>query len=530
MASRYEDSVTIDRFTGIDESSGAHNVSLSVAAEAYNCLTEQGILRPSIGYALVYPPLNAPIVTLATFYRRNHEVEAERRVLVASTATTVFAMIEGASVWKEVYTGVQGGGRWSWVTYEQESADKTSVDDVLIMSNAIDGFVMVHGETLQAEKKVLDMIGMDDAGNITHDSITFDIIERHAERIWGAGAPGSPDNLYYSQPFNPFDFNQVYLTADGLGVTTTPTGEEVLPEQSGGVIQVPTWDGDKFVAIKRFGNFLLALKERSAFYIRGLAAGEFSQYEAYGSDGILAPRALGSDNAVAYYLSDRGLGIFNGDTAQLLDMDRLGSIFRNLGEVYSVTSCAAVARHVLYLSVPVYTGEMTTETKGNLSITRRVEPTRNNRIVEYDTRRRTYMVRTGISADALLGHGGRLLFTSGDNPSQVYEMVGNTYDGKPIPMRWVSAWQDNHQKNVTKSAFELYITGLECATKQKLTVGIETEKRLKSKTIVVDKKLKRVRFPVGNSGRRYRFVLTADSTEDWSLSGGVQIDMDKEED
>lgn len=529
MASRYETTVTVERFTGIDESAGAHNGSLSIAAEAQNCLTEQGLLRPATGYAPVYPPLAEPIVTLATFYRRNHEVEAERRVLVASTATALYAITEGASAWKPLMSELTGGGRWSWVTYEQ-TGDGADPEDVLILSNASDGMVIVKGATLTAEHKVINLTSLDEHGDPVYTPIKFGIIERHAERIWGAEVPGEPDSLYYSQPFNPFNFNQVYVTEDGLGTSEIPTGGEVLPEQSGGVIQVPTWDGDRFVALKRFSNYILAYKRDSVFYVKGMSAGEFGQREAYGSDGAFAPRTVVTDGPTAYYVSNRGLGVFDGDTARLLDLDRLGSVFRNLGTATERLACAATARHVLYLSLPVYTGETFDEVRGGLTITRAVEPTRNNTMVEYDIRRRTYMVRTGIAADALLGHGGRLLFTSGDDPSQVYELTGTTYNGAPIPVRWATPWQDLGRKDVKKSAFELYVTGFECLGKQKVNIGIETEKRVKFKPVMVSGKLKRARFVVGNSGRRFRFVVEAQSTVDWSLSGGVQIKMELDED
>ncbi|MEG1814011.1 MAG: hypothetical protein RR337_12035, partial [Clostridia bacterium] len=181
MATRYETSVTIDRFTGIDESYGAHNAPLSVAAKAENCLTEQGALRPAAGYSAIYPALAAPIVTLCTFYRRYHEVEGERRVLVAATGTALYAITEGASAWKPLMTtGLIGGGRWSWVTYEETNTDTGTVQDVLILSSAIDGMVVVHGETLTAEIKAITLLGLAANGTVTRTPIKFGLIERHA--------------------------------------------------------------------------------------------------------------------------------------------------------------------------------------------------------------------------------------------------------------------------------------------------------------------------------------------------------------
>ena len=508
-------SIEIKTFSGIDQSSGAHNLNMNLAYLAQNCNTEYGALAPSAGFKAVYPSLPNKIVTLCSFYRRSHEVESERRVLVAATENSLYAILEGGSAWALLMNGFQNG-EWSWVAYETVRNNGTPGDnsddyttDVLILSNPKDGVVVVYGDTLTAEKK---------------SAIPkFSKLERHGERIWGIGVPGEPDNLYYSQPFNPLEWGQVFDPVDG----TT-----VLPEQSGGVIQWPTWDGDKFIAIKRFSNNLLAFKERSAFYVRGLTAGEFAVVEAYGSDGIIAGDTIVTDGASAFYLADGGLGVYDGDTAQLLDNDRLLSVFSKVAPIASQTACSTVSKHVLYMTLPIYTGETYNETVGDIIITRFVEPTRNNALVEYDIRRRTYMVRKGILADALHNHGGRILFTGGTDPFQVYEITGTTYEDDPVPVLWQSGWQDLGAKNATKSGFVVHMTGLECAdeTGQEIEISIETERKKKTKTITVSDTFKKTRFPISNSGRRFRFEIKVDSTVQWSLSGGVQIEMDIDED
>jgi hypothetical protein len=504
--------VEIKAFTGIDQSAGGHNVSMNLAYNAYNCDTGFGVLAPSKGYLPVYPSLPAKIVTLGSFYRRNHEIESERRVLVAATQTTLYAILEGGSSWVQLMNGFSSG-EWSWVTYETTRDAGTPSDtsddymtDIMILSNSEDGVVVVYGDSLTAERKT--------------DLPKFAKLERHAERIWGIGVPGEPDNVYYSQPYNPLNWDLVFDPVDG----TT-----VLPEQSGGVIQMPTWDGDRFIAIKRFSSSLLAFKERSAFYIRGLTTGEFAMIEAYGSDGVLAGDTIITDGPYAYYLSDNGLGIYDGDTARMLDNDRLYGVFAKVGAIAPETACTAISRHVLYLTLPVYTGETYSETIGGVTVTKLVEPTRNNCLIEYNIPRRTYMVRKGIQADAIHNHGGRILFTSGTNPYQVYEITGATFDGDPIPVRWESAWQDLGMKNAYKNAFVVHMTGLQSDAPQQITIGLETERKVKTKTIALAPGYKKTRFPISNNGRRFRFFLAANSETNWSLSGGVQIDMEIDE-
>lgn len=511
-------SVAIAQFKGIDQSYGAHNLNLDKAYMAHNCDTSYGELRPSAGYHPVYPSLPEKIVTLCSFYRRNHEVERESRVLVAATEHKLYAIYEGCSEWTLLMDGLESG-EWSWVIYEvvrhvepteePEEPQEDYLTDVLILSNDKDGVVVVYGDTLTAEKK--------------EDLPKFSKLERHAERIWGIGVPGEPDNLYYSQPFNPLNWDQVFDPVDG----TT-----VLPEQSGGVIQWPTWDGDKFIAIKRFSNNLLAIKQNSAFYVRGLTAGEFAMIEAYGTDGIIAGDTIVTDGALAFYLANGGLGVYDGDTARLLDNNRLISVFAKVAPAASQTACSTISKHVLYMTLPLYTGETESVTLNGITVTKLVEPTRNNTLIEYDVRRDTYMVRNGIQADALHNHGGRILFTSGNDPYQVFEVTGTTYEDDPIPVLWQSGWQDLGAKNAVKSGFIVHVTGLQCddPSGQEIELSIETERKKKTKTIKVTPTFKKTRFPINNSGRRFRFEIKADSRTDWLLAGGVQIELDVDED
>ena len=124
---RYNASVELKAFAGIDQSVGAHNLNFNYAYNAKNCDTSYGALAPALGYTAVYPSLPDPIVTLCSFYRRNHPVESERSVLVAATATALYAILENGSEWKTLMTGLQSG-EWSFVTYETTRNNDTPSD------------------------------------------------------------------------------------------------------------------------------------------------------------------------------------------------------------------------------------------------------------------------------------------------------------------------------------------------------------------------------------------------------------------
>ena len=61
------------------------------------------------------------------------------------------------------------------------------------------------------------------------------------------------------------------------------------------MINQPTWDGDKFIALEPFGGYLLAVKERTIFEIRGTDPSSFTITEAYGTDGPVENGASAAD-------------------------------------------------------------------------------------------------------------------------------------------------------------------------------------------------------------------------------------------
>lgn len=94
-------------------------------------------------------------------------------------------------------------------------------------------------------------------------------------------------------------------------------------------------------------------------------------------------------------------------------------------------------------------------------------------------------------------------------------------------MRWVSPWFDLNYKNLLKGGFTVYLT-VETEAEMTLTVGIQTEKKLKTKAVSFsppagERQAKQRRLTFGGNGRRFRFILESASTTPWRLLGGLQI-------
>ena len=236
-----KDSTYAGRFTiptpkGVYQAAGDTNVNADYAYKAENMRTERGLLATSCGTSRAFPSLGYPIETLERFHRRSRPDDPD--VFVAGAGGCVYTYTMGTEGWIQRADGFEGN-RWSCVTYEAVENGETV--DILIMSNAQDGMIAVYGSDLRVERKALT-IGDDYA------EVRFAVLGRYAERIWGTGAPGYPDNIFYSRPYDPFNWTDVPET----------------PELGGGMIQQPTWDGDAFLSIVPFGGYLLAVKPHTA--------------------------------------------------------------------------------------------------------------------------------------------------------------------------------------------------------------------------------------------------------------------------
>ena len=296
----YEGSFLIPAPLGVWQAGGDTNVGMEYAYRAQNMRTERGLLATAYGASRAFPSLGAPIETLTRFHRRTRPDDPE--VYVAAAAGGIYTYTAGTEGWALRAEGFRCN-TWSSVTYE--SAGEGGTVDVLILSNAQDGMIAVFGDDLRVERRQLT-IG--DGG----EEVRFAVLERYAERIWGAGAPGYPDSVFYSRPYDPF----------------TWTADTESPELGGGVISQPTWDGDSFIALERFGGFLLAIKPGTIFEIRGTDPSSFSITEAYGTDGPVSARTICTDRTNMFFLSAGGLGVYDGSELRLLSRDALYETMR----------------------------------------------------------------------------------------------------------------------------------------------------------------------------------------------------------
>lgn len=487
----YAGSLMIDSPKGIWQAAGDTNVSPKYAYRAENMRTERGLLATSYGTSRAFPALGAPIETLERFHRRTRPDDPE--VFVAGAGGAVYTYTAGTEGWVKRAEGFQSN-KWSCVTYEA-AVDGETVD-ILIMSNAKDGMIAVFGSDLHAEKKTLNL-GTDYA------DVKFAVLTRYAERIWGTGAEGYPDSLFYSRAYDPFDW----------------TGMQDTPELGGGEIKQPTWDGDVFVSLAPFGGYLLAAKPGTVYEIRGMDPGSFTITEAYGTDGPVQARTICVDRTSMYFLTRTDIGAYDGSALQLLARDALYETMHLRQEADDTTATACMCDHVYYLAFRMK------ESGGE-------EITENNAVIEYDTERGTFMLRTGLRVKDFFALDGVIYFTQADNPYEVLrynDPESGSYLGMPIRTLWETPWLDLG-KGYRKSDFELRFTAETDMRDVPVEFTVVTDRREKKRTVLLQRGRHDYRVKIQLSGVRVKLrIESGRKAAGWSIHGGIQMEYSTDE-
>ena len=484
--SDYMGSFSIPTPKGVYQAAGDTNISADYAYNAVNMRTERGLLATAYGVGRAFPSLGAPIGTLERFYRRNRPDDPE--IFVAAAGGAIYTYTLGTEGWVKQAEGFISD-TWSSVTYETV-ADNATVD-ILIMSNADDGMIVVSGSDLGVERKALT-IGDD------FSEVKFAVLGRHAERIWGTGDKRHPDNIFYSRPYNPFDW----------------TGDIATPQTAGGMIQQPTWDGEAFIALKPFGGYLLALKPSTCFEIRGTDPSSFTITEAYGTDGPVNAATVAVDRLNMFYLTQTGLGRYDGSSLALLSRDALYEVMRMRATEIADKATACVCDHVYYLALGVK------ERDGDVLV-------ENNTVIEFDTERGTFMIRKGMRVKDFYALGGKVYYTMAEAPYEVLLYNDPAAHGvldTPVENLWETPWLDLG-KAFIKRDFVLRFTAEADEDDVPIEIKIVTERKEKLRVVTLNKVRKDYKVKIQNAGLRMKLILRSHSrAAGWRIFGGVQVE------
>lgn len=483
------DAVTrIPQFLGLLQYGNEGSSNPCYARECKNMMTPGGVLQPAAVPVELAPQLAQPIETLARFYRRWYAEENEKEVLVAASGGKLYMMCPNDDPAPETWTelsfpaGVETyqSNKWSWATYEINEEGANPVD-ILLLSNALDGMIYVRGDTLNVVT--------------VQTPYKFGVIARYAERIWGGACIDEPDLLAYSVPFDPTNWES----------------NPEIPEDGGGDIRQPSWDGDSFTQLVQFGQQLICFKKNRVWRVLGTDPGEYTFREQYGG-GAQYPNTVVVADEYILMLSDDGPLRYDGLSASAFQQSYAKDIYAKMNKAFLSNASACLFKGNYYLSFPTNESEY------------------NNAVLIYNTLENTWLVRDDICVERFLPSPDSLYFTSSTAPGKIFKYIENGWESNGVatsPCKWVGQWNDLNYKDYSKGGFTVYLTA-ECREKTKIDISIQTEKKTKTKTYTVSpnepgKEAKQKRIFFGGRGRRYRVIIESNGSEMWRLISGIQI-------
>lgn len=498
----YDADVFIPAFAGLNQYGPGMDGDVRYAVEESNLETPAGVLQPMAAPELLTAGFdNSKIETLAHLYRRWYSGAEDKEVLFAATGGKLYYMTSAMSTWTQLAfpTGVSSYSCnvWSWVAYEINPDGSEAPVDVLILSNATDGMVMVRGDNFSVSM-------IEPKASSDSDVMKFGVIERYAERIWGGAMPDDPDMLVYSRPYDPTDW--------------TIAGIDEEPEDGGGSIQQPSWDGDSFTGLKQFGQQLIAFKKHRVWRILGTDPGEYTFKEQYGG-GTPYVNTIAVDVERILMTDKDGMASYDGLSVEPLQREIMEDLWRKVNKSALDQMCAVLFKQKYYLAFP--TGDSTY----------------NNSLLILNLQDNTMLYFDAISIESFLVTEETLYATSATLPGKVMKVNWDSWvtgEAHNAPTKWVSPWMTLGRDSMKKGGFDLYFQPEVQDNPVTLVFSIQTEKKVKTKRYTVqpltamekanDKNYKMKKLHFGGSGRRFRLIIETSATHyPWRLIGGIQI-------
>ena len=393
---------------------------------------------------------------------------------------------------------------WSWVTYEMYDSINDQTVDVLLMSNPLDGMILINCHSFLVQKVLTPY--------------KFGVIERHAERIWGTGIIDEPDKIVYSRPFNPLNW---------LKAGDDPEDPEGMQEEEGaGDIDQPSWDGDRFEALRSFGSQLIAFKKHRVWRVYGTDPGDFTFKEQYGG-GAAFYNTIAVDGERILMVEEDGVSVYDGVSVNGYQRQAIEDFWKTVNKSAMNQMCAALFKNRYYIALPT----------GNSTV--------NNELLIFNLTDGTILRNTNVYIEAFLSTDDELYSTTSQLPGEIHLVKWDSWKtGKATEnaTKWVTPWMDFGYKKIKKGSYDIYFTPEVQDDPVTLSFSVQTERKTKTKKYTVmpltatekaaGKQHKQKRLHFGGSGRRFRLIIETEAGSDapWRLIGGIQMIVDTDPD
>ena len=499
-SSMYERKLTIDEFTGIDQSRGIFNGNYGSSPDAKNFICRDGRLYTCSGvaqYGVAAPDSAYESSNGRLFQAFFRDVDGNdfSKIILALHGRFYAADLD-CKTWRPISAGFATND-WTAVNYRDED------HDWIIFANGIDNARYWDGISEGTfPLKPVQGATEDNPGT----ELLFSKLTLLNERLWGGVTADYPDRIYWSNTFDAEDWEFDYTDSTNEG---------------GGFIDVATFDGSRIRAIVSAFDDVLIFKDKSMHRLSGTYPGEFALTQVYGSEGTLAPRTVVFTGTTLYFLSCDGLCTYNGTSVISLAENgdrRLKDIWSRINPSTIDRACAVVKGTVIYLAVPL---------DGSII---------NTHVIEYD-------VTTGVySIIELPGVDDWLIIREGQKETLVYLDAdklylygsGYTFHGESIDAVWTSPEITLGSLASKKSTGRIYMNveahSLDIQKTPAIKLVLSSDGKVREKTIPLKNGINRLRKRVKIRGRAFRFAIQNVNGDPLSINKGMEIRVEEDYD
>lgn len=516
-SSMAERKLTIENFTGVDQSRGPHSNDYGSSPDGTNFRTRDGMLM-TVGGISKYGAWINPVPghigegrIFQAFFRvkTNGQFDHDAGVfskLIMTINHEVYAADPGAETWTCISNFYEPGSQlwitsndWNAINYRDENRD------IIMLTNRDDAALYWDGYATTVSRQYLIQDESEDTGPLIRIALHVGQLALLNERLWGGVVKEHLDRIYWSKTFDPLDWDLSFEDSEYEG---------------GGYLDVATFDGSSVRAIMAFMDELLIFKDKSIHRLNGSYPGEFSLSQIFGTEGTLAPRTIVNDGKALYFLTDDGLVKYAGMTATPLEAlgdRRLKDIWSRINSSTIQTACAAIMGNIIYLAIPL---------DGSII---------NTHVIEYDTTKHTYNILKLAGVEDWLvfreGNEETLLFLSG---GQIYRYdTGYTfYNNAPINAVWTTPYISCGTLSSKKQTGRIYMsinaTSLDVNRQPSIKLSMLSGDKVRSKIIQLKTGLNEIRKRVKIRGRTFRLKIENQNGDPLTINSGVEIHVEED--
>ncbi len=500
--------LSITEFTGIDQSRGNHNSNYGSSPDAVNWISRYGKLytAPGVtqhGSAAPESAHESSNGRLFQAYYRDASGNDSYRILMALHGR-FYVSDTTCQTWTPIAADFTSND-WHAVNYRDEE------NEWIILANGVDQARYWDGTStaalpLNAVQGATSVDNGDGTATTTPgEQLTFSQLTLLYERLWGAVTAQYPDRIYWSDTFDPENW-EFDTTGDGTN--------------GGGFLDVATFDGTRIRAVVAAFDDVLIFKDKSLHRLNGTYPGEFALTQVYGSEGTIAPRTIVHNGKLLYFLSSDGLCAYDGTSVTNLSTSgdrRLKDVWPRIAPSSLHLCCAVLKDNIIHLAVPL-DGSAT-----------------NTHVIEYDTVSGVYslIALAGVDDWLLLREGQKetLLFLNAD---KVYRYgSGYTFYGSDINCSWISPEITLGNLASRKQTGRVYIKvsavvrDVNAATTS-LKLSMISGSKTRSKVIALTPGVNELRKRVKIRGRSFRFKIENQGGDPLEIYNGLTILLEED--